>query len=183
MALDAAHFSDLRISLRAVLERQLCRDRCHGRDQSHCGGSIPAALFAVHEKAIYLHEARQYHVEQFDYKERKAYVKRVRLRLLHGRHRPHAGKSSRRIRERRTGGRPPCARRCASDHAGGGVQEDQVLHDGERRRGVRSQCRNRRCKQHHSGCIFPAAFLARFTDFTPGDCSPASQGSVTRYAQ
>ncbi|HKE24732.1 MAG TPA: DEAD/DEAH box helicase [Bryobacteraceae bacterium] len=36
-----------------------------------------AALTSLHEKAIYLHEARQYHVERFDYQERKAYVKRV----------------------------------------------------------------------------------------------------------
>ncbi len=39
--------------------------------------SFTAALTSLHEKAIYLHEARQYHVERFDYKERKAYVKRV----------------------------------------------------------------------------------------------------------
>ncbi len=39
--------------------------------------SFPTALTSLHEKAIYLHEARQYHVERFDYKERKAYVKRV----------------------------------------------------------------------------------------------------------
>jgi DEAD/DEAH box helicase domain-containing protein len=38
---------------------------------------FPSALTSLHEKAIYLHEARQYHVERFDYKERKAYVKRV----------------------------------------------------------------------------------------------------------
>jgi DEAD/DEAH box helicase domain-containing protein len=39
--------------------------------------SFPTALTTLHEKAIYLHEARQYHVERFDYAERKAYVKRV----------------------------------------------------------------------------------------------------------
>jgi DEAD/DEAH box helicase domain-containing protein len=39
--------------------------------------SFPTALTTLHEKAIYLHEARQYHVERFDYDERKAYVKRV----------------------------------------------------------------------------------------------------------
>ncbi len=39
--------------------------------------SFSAALTTLHEKAIYLHEARQYHVERFDYEERKAYVKRV----------------------------------------------------------------------------------------------------------
>jgi DEAD/DEAH box helicase domain-containing protein len=36
-----------------------------------------AALTTLHEKAIYLHEARQFHVEKFDFKERKAYVKAV----------------------------------------------------------------------------------------------------------
>jgi DEAD/DEAH box helicase domain-containing protein len=39
--------------------------------------SFPVALTSLHEKAIYLHEARQYHVERFDYDERKAYVKSV----------------------------------------------------------------------------------------------------------
>ncbi|MDP8979314.1 MAG: DEAD/DEAH box helicase [Acidobacteriota bacterium] len=39
--------------------------------------SFPAALTELHEKAIYLHEARQYQVERFDYDGRKAYVRRV----------------------------------------------------------------------------------------------------------
>jgi len=39
--------------------------------------SFSTALTTLHEKAIYLHEARQYHVEHFDYDERKAYVRRV----------------------------------------------------------------------------------------------------------
>jgi DEAD/DEAH box helicase domain-containing protein len=39
--------------------------------------SFSAAMGTLHEKAIYLHEARQYHVERFDYAERKAYVRRV----------------------------------------------------------------------------------------------------------
>jgi DEAD/DEAH box helicase domain-containing protein len=39
--------------------------------------SFPTALTTLHEKAIYLHEARQYHVERFDYEQRKAYVRRV----------------------------------------------------------------------------------------------------------
>jgi DEAD/DEAH box helicase domain-containing protein len=39
--------------------------------------SFSTALTTLHEKAIYLHEARQYQVERFDYGERKAYVKRV----------------------------------------------------------------------------------------------------------
>jgi DEAD/DEAH box helicase domain-containing protein len=36
--------------------------------------SFPAALTGLHEKAIYLHEARMYHVDRFDYDHRKAYV-------------------------------------------------------------------------------------------------------------
>src|SRR5579863_376675 len=39
--------------------------------------AFTSALTTLHEKAIYLHEARQYQVERFDYEGRKAYVKRV----------------------------------------------------------------------------------------------------------
>jgi DEAD/DEAH box helicase domain-containing protein len=38
---------------------------------------FPSALAFVHEKAIYLHGGRQYHVEHLDFQERKAYVKQV----------------------------------------------------------------------------------------------------------
>ena len=38
---------------------------------------FPSALTTLHEKAIYLHQARQYQVERFDYEGRKAYVRRV----------------------------------------------------------------------------------------------------------
>ena len=40
---------------------------------------FPSALTTVHEKAIYLHGGQQYHVEHLDFKERKAYVKRVEV--------------------------------------------------------------------------------------------------------
>jgi DEAD/DEAH box helicase domain-containing protein len=39
--------------------------------------AFPAALTELHEKAIYLHEARQFQVEKFDYDGRKAYVSEV----------------------------------------------------------------------------------------------------------
>ncbi len=39
--------------------------------------SFPMALTTLHEKAIYLHEARQFQVERFDYEGRKAYVRHV----------------------------------------------------------------------------------------------------------
>ncbi len=38
---------------------------------------FPSALVFVHEKAIYIHGGQQYHVEHLDFKERKAYVKKV----------------------------------------------------------------------------------------------------------
>ena len=40
---------------------------------------FPSALTTLHEKAIYLHGAEQYHVEHLDFTERKAYVKRVEV--------------------------------------------------------------------------------------------------------
>ena len=39
--------------------------------------AFTAAMTTLHEKAIYLHEARQYQVEKFDYDGRKAYVRKV----------------------------------------------------------------------------------------------------------
>jgi DEAD/DEAH box helicase domain-containing protein len=39
--------------------------------------SFPMALTTLHEKAIYLHDARQYQVEKFDYEQRKAFVRQV----------------------------------------------------------------------------------------------------------
>ena len=39
--------------------------------------AFTAALTTLHEKAIYLHQARQYQVERFDYEGRKAYVRQV----------------------------------------------------------------------------------------------------------
>jgi DEAD/DEAH box helicase domain-containing protein len=39
--------------------------------------AFTAALTTLHEKAIYLHEARQFQVEKLDYEGRKAYVRRV----------------------------------------------------------------------------------------------------------
>jgi len=38
---------------------------------------FPSALVFLHEKAIYIHSGQQHHVEHLDFKERKAYVKRV----------------------------------------------------------------------------------------------------------
>jgi len=38
---------------------------------------FPSALVFLHEKAIYIHGGQQFHVEHLDFKERKAYVKKV----------------------------------------------------------------------------------------------------------
>jgi len=40
---------------------------------------FPSALTSVHEKAIYTHGGTQFHVEHLDFKERKAYVKKVNV--------------------------------------------------------------------------------------------------------
>lgn len=39
--------------------------------------AFPAALVELHEKAIYLHEAKQFQVEKMDYAQRKAFVREV----------------------------------------------------------------------------------------------------------
>jgi len=46
---------------------------------SHVIGEVdfPSALTTLHEKAIYLHESRQYQVERLDYQGRKAFVRAV----------------------------------------------------------------------------------------------------------
>jgi DEAD/DEAH box helicase domain-containing protein len=65
------------ISLRAVTSDNFVVVDITGEPAVIADVSFPAALTSLHEKAIYLHEARQYHVERFDYEGRKAYVKRV----------------------------------------------------------------------------------------------------------
>jgi DEAD/DEAH box helicase domain-containing protein len=64
-------------SLRSVTSDNFVVVDTTGESEVIAEVSFPTALTALHEKAIYLHEARQYHVERFDYEERKAYVKRV----------------------------------------------------------------------------------------------------------
>ncbi len=65
------------VSLRAVTSDNFVVVDITGEPKVIAEVPFPAGLTALHEKAIYLHEARQYHVERFDYKERKAYVKQV----------------------------------------------------------------------------------------------------------
>ncbi len=65
------------VNLRAVSSDNFVVVDITGESKVIAEVSFPTALTTLHEKAIYLHEARQYHVERFDYEERKAYVKRV----------------------------------------------------------------------------------------------------------
>jgi DEAD/DEAH box helicase domain-containing protein len=65
------------VSLRAVSSDNFVVVDITGEHQVIAEVSFPMALATLHEKAIYLHEARQYQVEKFDFEGRKAYVRRV----------------------------------------------------------------------------------------------------------
>jgi len=65
------------VSLRAVSSDNFVVVDITGEHQVIAEVSFPMAFATLHEKAIYLHEARQYQVEKFDYEGRKAYVRSV----------------------------------------------------------------------------------------------------------
>jgi len=65
------------VSLRAVSSDNFVVVDITGDHQIIAEVSFTAALTTLHEKAIYLHQARQYQVERFDYDGRKAYVRSV----------------------------------------------------------------------------------------------------------
>lgn len=66
------------ISLRAVTsDNFVVVDMTAGEEKVIAEVAFPAALVELHEKAIYLHEARQYQVEKMDYPQRKAFVRQV----------------------------------------------------------------------------------------------------------
>jgi DEAD/DEAH box helicase domain-containing protein len=65
------------VSLRSVTSDNFVVIDITGEPNVIAEVAFPMALTTLHEKAIYLHEARQFHVERFDYDERKAYVKSV----------------------------------------------------------------------------------------------------------
>jgi DEAD/DEAH box helicase domain-containing protein len=65
------------VSLRSVSSDNFVVIDITGEPHVIADVSYTTALTTLHEKAIYLHEAKQFHVERFDYKERKAYVRRV----------------------------------------------------------------------------------------------------------
>jgi DEAD/DEAH box helicase domain-containing protein len=65
------------ISLRSVTSDNVIIIDITGQPEVIGEVDFASALTTVHEKAIYLHGAQQYHVEHLDFKERKAYVKQV----------------------------------------------------------------------------------------------------------
>ena len=65
------------VSLRSVTSDNFLIIDVTGQPEVIGEVDFPSALTTVHEKAIYLHGGEQYHVEHLDFKERKAYVKRV----------------------------------------------------------------------------------------------------------
>ena len=65
------------VSLRAVTSDNFVVVDITNQHEVIAEVSFAMALATLHEKAIYLHEARQYQVEKFDYEGRKAYVRRV----------------------------------------------------------------------------------------------------------
>ena len=65
------------VSLRAVSSDNFVVVDITGDHRVIADVSFTSALTTLHEKAIYLHEARQYQVERFDYDGRKAYVRKV----------------------------------------------------------------------------------------------------------
>ena len=65
------------VSLRAVSSDNFVVVDVTGDHKIIAEVAFPTALTTLHEKAIYLHESRQYQVEKFDYDGRKAFVRRV----------------------------------------------------------------------------------------------------------
>ena len=65
------------VSLRSVSSDNFVVVDITGDHQVIAEVAFTAALTTLYEKAIYLHDARQYQVERFDYEGRKAYVRRV----------------------------------------------------------------------------------------------------------
>ena len=65
------------VSLRSVTSDNFIIIDITGQPEVIGEVDFSSALTIVHEKAIYLHGAQQYHVEHLNFKERKAYVKQV----------------------------------------------------------------------------------------------------------
>jgi DEAD/DEAH box helicase domain-containing protein len=132
--------------------------------------SFPTALTTLHEKAIYLHEARQYHVERFDYDERKAYVKSVDCDYYTDAIDYTQVKVLEEFESVAQGREPDAARRAHGD-----VRVNRQIVGFKKIKfytmeNVGAGKLNMPEQEMHTTAFwlhFPAAFLARFADFTP----------------
>ena len=124
------------ISLRVGFERQLRGGRHHRRAQGDRRGVVHrGAHHAARESHLPARSERQYHVERFDYEERKAYVRRVDCDYYTDAIDYTQVKTLAGVRRRADGRRAARARRRAREPADRRLQEDQVLHQGKRGRG------------------------------------------------
>ena len=123
------------VSLRAISSDNFIVVDITGDHQVIAEVSFTAALTTLHEKAIYLHEARQFQVEKLDYEGRKAYVRRVDSDYFTDAIDYTQVKELEEFESADREWRARGAWRCAGEHAGGGVQEAEVLQHGEYRRG------------------------------------------------
>ncbi len=133
-----------------------------------------SAFAMVHPKAIYLIEGQQFEVQELRFREdeeKVAYVKRVQVDYFTDAVTAKGVWALDRFQARPTGGGdggPGRAGRAPGRRAGGGLQEDQVRHDGERGRGRGRRCPSRRCRPRGSGSRFAPR------------CSPRSRRTATR---
>ena len=121
-----------------------------------------SAFTTVHDDAIYMVESQQYHVDKLDLERKKAYVEKGGRGLLHRRHDLHRCPCHRRLRQEDERQDHRGARRGPRLPQGGGLQEDQVLHLGERR--LRRHTPAREGDAHHELLVHhplgPAQFIA-----------------------
>ena len=154
------------VSLRAVSSDNFVVIDITGDHKVIAEVSFPTALTTLHEKAIYLHDARQYQVERFDYDGRKAYVRRVdsdyftdaidytQVKIL----------DSFETRRRERGGNP--ARRRSREHGRwSGSRKSDSIPWRMSAPGI-SRCRSRKCTPPRFGCIFRRRFSSNFPIYT-----------------
>ncbi len=124
------------VSLRAVTSDNFVVIDITGEPKVIAEVSFPAALTTLHEKAIYLHEARQYPRRALRLRRAQSLRQARRLRLLHRRHRLHPGQElDANSKAQPLGGSRARARRRPRQPPDRRLQEDQVLHHRKRGRG------------------------------------------------
>ena len=102
--------------------------------------SAPSTL---HEKAVYILEGRTFFVEKYDHEERRAHVREAEVDYYTDAITYTKVKILDRFAEEAAPARAPQPRRGARHLAGGRLQEDQVLHERERRLGRAADARER----------------------------------------